>query len=63
MDIGQIDKSEGEGEDVNAVAARTIDPTRSTSRSRTMRENPSIVRLPARHHQHLANRLHETRNR
>ena len=63
VDIGQIDKSEGEDEDVNAVQQRRpYDPTRSTSKSPTS-ENPSTVGLPIRHHQHHANRPHETRNR
>ena len=57
MDIGQIDKSEGEDEDV-----RMIDPIRNTSKSPTTSENPSTVGLPTRHHQRHANRLHETRN-
>ena len=39
-----------------------IGPTRNTSKSPTMSENPSTVGLPIRHHQHHANRLHETRN-
>ena len=37
----------------NSVA-RMIDPTRSTSKSPTMNENPSTVRLPTRHRQHRA---------
>ena len=52
MDIGQIDKSEGEDEDVNAVQQR-----RPFDRSSpTMSENPSTVGLPTRHHQHHASR-------
>ena len=65
VDIGQIDKSEGEDEDVNAVQQRRprmIDPIRNTSKSPTTSENPSTVGLPTRHHQRHANRLHETRN-
>ena len=61
IDIGQIDKSEGEDE---AVQQRRplIGPTRNTSKSLTKSENSSTVGLPIRHHQHHANRLHETRN-
>ena len=43
-------------------AARMIDPTTGTDKNLTVNENPSIARLPTRHHQHHANRLHETRN-
>ena len=43
-------------------ALRMIDPTRKTSKCPTMSEDPSNVRLPTRHHQRHANRLHETRN-
>ena len=43
-------------------AVRMIDPTRSTRKSPIASENLSIVGLPTRHHQHHANRLHETRN-
>ena len=42
-------------------AVRMIDPIRNTSKSPTMSENPSTVGLPTRHHQHHANRLHETK--
>ena len=62
-DIGQIDKSEGEDEDVNAVQQRRLhDRSRHTSKSPTASENPSTVGLPTRHHLHHANRLHVTRN-
>ena len=44
-------------------AIRLIGPTGYTSKSPTMSENPSTVGLPTRHHQHHANRPHETRNR
>ena len=44
-------------------AACMIDPTRNTSISPTMNENPFSARLPTRHHQHHANRLHKRRNR
>ena len=44
-------------------AVRLIGPTRNTSKSPSMNENPSTVGLPIRHHQRHANRLHETRNR
>ena len=43
-------------------AFRLIGPTRNTSKSPTMSENPSTVGLPIRHRQRHANRLHETRN-
>ena len=44
-------------------AVRMIDPIRNTSKNPTTSENPSTIGLPIRHHQHHANRLHETRNR
>ena len=43
-------------------AVHIIDPARSISKSPTMSEDPSIVGLPTRHHQHHANRPHETSN-
>ena len=65
MDIGQIDKSEGEDEDVNAVQQRrpvcSVQPE-TQARVPTMSENHSTVGLPIRHNKHHANRLHETRN-
>ena len=61
MDIGQFDQSE----DVTAVQQRRpFDRSnKNISKSPKMCENPSPVGLPIRHHQHRANRLHETRNR
>ena len=53
MDIGQIDKSEGE-EDVSAVQQR-----RPADRA----NHKHKLGLPTCHHQHHANRPHETRNR
>ena len=52
IDIGQIDKSEGEDEDVNAVQQRRPHdrPNQNTSKSPTTGENPSTVGLPTRHH-------------
>ena len=64
MDIGQIDKSEGEDEDVNAVQQRRPhDRSNQKQKQESDCENPSTVGLPSRHHQHHANRLHEIRNR
>ena len=42
---------------------RMNEPTKNTSKSPTMNENPSTARLPTRDHQHHANRIHETKNR
>ena len=39
-----------------------IEPTKNTSKSPTMNENPSTARLPTHDHQHHANRIHETKN-
>ena len=65
MDIGQVVKSDGEKMSMqcDSVVRLIGHPTRNTSRSPTMSENPSTVGLPIRHHQHHASRLHETRNR
>ena len=66
MDIGQIDKSEGEDEDVNAVQQRRPHDRsnqKHKQESPTTCENRSTVGLPTRHHQRHANRLDETRNR
>ena len=64
MDIGQIDKSEGEDEDVNAVQQRRPfgrSNQKHKQESDTERK-PFNRRTANRHHQHHANRLHETRN-
>ena len=57
MDIGEVDKSEGKDENVNAVQQRR------PPNQKYKRESDSTVRLPTRHHQHHANRFHQTRNR
>ena len=64
MDIGQIDKSEGEDEDVSAVQQRRPHdrPNHKYKRESDNDENRSTVRLPIRYHRHQGNRLHETRN-
>ena len=64
MDIAQIDKSEGEDEDVNAVQQRRAHD-RSNQKHKQESDNerkPFNRRLPTRHHQRHASRLLETRN-
>ena len=65
MDIGQIDKSEGENEDVNAVQQRRpFDRSNQKHKQESDNErDPTTVGLPTRHHQHHASRHHETRIR
>ena len=64
LDTGQIDKSEGEDEDVNAVQQRRPHD-RSNLKHKQESDNerkPSIAGLPTHHHQRHVNRLHVTRN-
>ena len=68
MDVGQIDKSEGEDGDVNAVQQRGPHD-RSNQRHKQESDNernPSTVGLPTRHPQHpdgLQTRQHGIRSR
>ena len=64
MDIGQLDKSEGNNEDVNAVQRRQH--CRFSQKPKQESDNerkPPTVKLLIRHHQDLVNQPHETRNR
>ena len=63
MDIGQIDKSEGEDEDVNAVQPRRPhdQPNQKHKQESDNERKPFNRRTATRHHQHH-NRLHEMRN-
>ena len=63
MDIGQVDKSKGEDDDVNAVQQRRpYDLSNQKHKQESDIERKPFNR-PTRHHQHHASRLHETRNR